>query len=292
MMKQLKLAAVAFAVLTSLGAQAKLADSTNSLGSYAFLAIDSTGTPTSMVVDLGFLLDGNEVFANGFSTNSLLALVSTGHKVQWNFAANTLKIDNGPARAGSFAYSAPYALFQANAQAAETRWAVIAATTESYPNYYLSTGAPTATQLANMDVNSVTGLSLIQPTLARSNQTVNLAGVTAGTQLDGTTGASSVVGLTTTSSGYLGAGGNFGSRGNWQDYLAWSAYTKEGAAFSSVLWAMDDSAPGAIQQNIKFSYSAGGLSAEAVTVVPEPTTYALMGAGLLALALLRRRRQS
>ena len=291
MMKQLKLAAVALATLTSLGAQATLFDSSFSLGSFAFFAIDSTGIPTSMVADLAFTLDGADVAVNGFSSNNLLTLAATGHKVQWNFVANTMKID-GVVQPGSFAYSAPYALFQANAQVAETRWAVVAGTTESFPNFYLSTGAPTARQLANQDINSNTGLSFIQQTLARSNQTVDKPGVFAGTQTDGTFGASSVVGLTVTSSGYLGAGGNFGSQGDWRGFLSWSAYTKEGADFSSVLWAMDDNTPGAIQQNIKFSYSAGGLSAEAVTAVPEPTTYALMGAGLLAIALLRRRRQS
>ncbi len=286
MMKQLKLAAVALAALASLGAQAKLFDSSAALGSFAFLAIDSTGTPTSMVVDLGFTLDGNDVTANGFSANNLLTLAATGHKVQWNFSANTLKID-GVAQAGSFAYSAPYALFQANAQVAETRWAVIAATTESFPNYYLSSGAPTATQLANQTNGETNGLASIQPTYARSNQTLNVAGVSAGTQTVGNIGASAVVGLTFTSSGYLGAGGNFGSQGNWQGNLAWSAYTQEGMLNSSFLYAMDDSMDGAVKQNIKFSYSAGVL-----TAVPEPETYALMGAGLLAILLLRRRQQA
>jgi len=287
MMKHLKLAAVAFAVLSSLGAQARLADSSNSVGSFAFLAIDSTGTPTSMVVDLGFTLDGNEVVANGFSTNSLLALVSTGHKVQWNFAANTLKIDNGPAQAGNFAYSAPYAFFQANAQVSETRWAVIAATAEGYPNFFLSTGAPSARQLVNQTADANVGLIQGMAVYGASNNARAADGPIVTTQAAGITGANAVVGLTTARSGYLGNGGVFGPGGNWQGNLAWSAYTPEGASNKSFLYAMDDTVDGAVKQNLKFSYSAGVL-----TAVPEPTTYALMGAGLLALALLRRRSQS
>jgi hypothetical protein len=199
------------------------------------------------------------------------------------------------AQAGTHSYASAYNFFQSNAQVAETRWAVVAGATGGIPQYWLTTGNPTAIQQANQTFDFTTNMSL-DGTYQGANSHPNNANGVNTLSTAGVIGASTVVNEQTNASGWLLGGGNFGSQGNWATATKFTALTAEGAGNTAKFWFLTDSVDGltalsSAKGPALFSYSSGVLT-YTVPAVPEPSTYALFAAGLLGLLGLRRRTRS
>lgn len=288
MTKQLKLAAVAAALLLSTGAYAKLKPMDSYDGSLTFFAVNTSGSPTSMVVDLGMTLSSAyTIDAANFTGGAPTPLFSApGTTIQWNLGANTLTV-NGASQAGTYNWSSVKSFFDGAIGTGPTTWGVMAGASQSYPNYYLTTGNPSDLQLTNQTADFTSSMYLSDLSYTANNIPATGASTRSTLSLTGA-GAGATTGLTTSASGYVLAGGNLGPFGNWQGNTKWTALTAEGAANTSPLWVLEDDLDGATRFAGTFNYDAGVLTY--TVAVPEPQTYALFGAGLLVLTMLRRRR--
>jgi hypothetical protein len=258
--------------------------STTTGSSLAFVAIDAVGEPSSILIDLGFLLQDFD-WTDRVGTPGTGALVAPGTTVVWNFNANSVLV-NGTPQAGTYAYSDQFALFMAATQATETSYGVVAGMTGSTANF-LTTGLPTDVQLTTQTSTNTTSLSLTNALLNNNTSKGTIPSPASG---DPTVGAS-FVNVTTTSAGYVGATGNLGSQGNWQGKLAWTALSPAGLATD--LYQLRAGSSTEARVNGQFSYADGILTWQTpndVPPVPEPgaVVLALFGAGLLATWSRRR----
>jgi hypothetical protein len=289
---KLSMVAVA-AALAAGGAHAAVLEtmvSNNNNSSLVFLAVDSVGTRTSLLVDLNF---------NRTDFDPLVAtasLVGAGQKVVWDFKLDTLTV-NGVAQPGTFAWSGQFAMFDAAAQAADTKFGVIAGGNGSTATF-LTTGNPTPGNLAAQSGAATVGMTLANGTLNNNNGLGTLvAGNTAGANalveaIDPNTGAP-VIGQ-----GYIPSNSNMGTNLNWQGKLSWQAMVAEGT--SSVFYRLRANQGAEIQVGGpfagtptygQFNYNDGVLTwATAALPVPEASSLTLLLAGLGAMGLVIRRR--
>lgn len=284
------------ALLLAIPAHASLDRMNSSTGnpSMAFIALDPTGTPTSLFVDLGSLLsdfdpvgafplrqddEGNQVPPTG-TPGPLLA---PGTTVAWDFRANTLSV-NGVAQAGTYLWADELAKFEAAAQNAETGWAVIGGSSGWFPNYFFTTGAPSATQLTNQI--SINSANMIGVDTLFANQygkgTIPGVGIT-----NDISGAHAQVGGGDAATGYVGNPTNFGTLGTWRATLQWSAFRPVGE--SSGVYVLNDEFDTEDLLPGTFNYSNGVLTWQ-TTPIPEPTAIAMALVGLGVLGATRRRR--
>jgi len=272
------IAAAAVTALTATAAQAQLSKMDTSLAgsSLAFIALDTTGTPTSLFVNLGYLM-------TDFDPGSVLA--GSGQNVVWNFNNNTV-LENGAAKSGTFNWSGQFGTFDAVAQAPETRFAVIGGLDDQGTGqaFHLSTGKPTALNIANqINTGATANMVLVNDlyTNSANKGTLGAPGAGAFAQVGG--------GLVAT--GYVGNPGLFGASGNWRTNLSWNATALEGNSTDFYyLGSADtytvDKIDGA------FSYNAGVLTWQTVAApIPEPSVYALFASGLAVLGFVGRRRR-
>ncbi len=285
--------AIAALLAAGTAAQAKLTafDTPSFAGSLAFVAVQTTPTPDSLVVDLGLTLDGGSLQAASSPSGigAPLDLTTPGLDIVWNFQNNTMTV-NGAAYAPATAknWSGVYSFFQGAATAASTKWAVIGGAAGNYPNYFLTTGAPTPSQLANQTQDLTSNLYVVSTLYTSSNGVQNVAGTTQSTQTLAGWGANAAQGVTNQQSGYVLNNNHLGTAGNWLTNLKWSALVAEGTP--SKVYLLEDDLDGATKLAGTFSYSAGRL--EFTTPVPEPESYALMAAGLMTIGMLVRRRRA
>lgn len=280
-------AAVAFAAAGTASAALDLLSSQN--GSLVFVGLDSVGSPISTFIDLNYNL-------NQFLPTSVINTPNT--TIQWNFRTNSLSL-NGVAQAGTFAWSDPFASFAATAQNTDVRWAVISGDSVSGQRY-ITTGNPTQGQLNLLTLSLASGMAGVNNLYAANSalpgpgSTLNAMGVDAG--------------AATATSGNPYVGGTlFGTEGRWISNLPWTSFANAGASNNFQFINVFPRTPGSIfpttttyglpdVDNVvptglvaQFSYDDGVLTW--TTPVPEPSTYAMLFAGLAGLGFMVRRRR-
>lgn len=267
-----KMIAAAVALAASAGANATMDNFMSGNGSLAFIALDYTGSPISVTMDLGYNIDSFLPAAAGTSTQ--------GTTIAWNFNTNTLSV-NGAAQSGfDTAWSGAMAEFYASAQNAEVTWGVIAGDSlltsgSSTPIRYLSSSADPLATIQNQTKANLSSFSLQDPMINANN-------------LLQTTANGSVA---TSGAAYVGQ--TFGTAGKWLNKASFVALAAEGVeqAFYEIDGVNGISATKALVTPYagSFNYAAGVLT-YSVPAVPEPETYAMFLAGLGLMGAIARRR--
>lgn len=270
---KMKLMAAALALAASAGANAAMDNLQSGNGSLAFVALDFTGAPISVMMDLDFNVD------------SFLptAMSASGTTIQWNFNTNSLTVNGIASGSTQTNWSNALGSFNAIAQSAETKWGVIGGDSLSDGTFgdirYLSTAAP-GTTLATMQNQTKSNLSGFAGVdiLYNANNLLQTAE-------NGSTASSGQA--------YVGNGASFGTAGKWLNKSSWVTWANVGEAAD---FYMADSNNGVSSTKAlitpyagEFTYAAGVLT-YAVAAVPEPSEYALMLAGLGMIGFMARRR--
>lgn len=306
-------AIVAFAAS---GAQAQLSSSGSGTsaaaaanGSLIFAALDSVGSPTSFTANLDYTL----MSFLPSSGNS-----AAGTVISWNFGNNTVSV-NGVSRAasiGTYQYATAFSTFASVANSSEMTWGVFAADNSSNSTAgannlarknLATTGAPADADLVT-STSSITNAKI-------SNATANVASLTTilNTSLTPTTIQSGIGAQTATAgSAYIGDSGgqalrtDFGGQFTF-DYMVADKASSKFTLFTS---AASGVPPGSVTSysalngstglqeasTFQFDLAANTLTWQTVAAaapVPEPSSLAMMAAGLAAMgALVRRRRRT
>lgn len=278
-----KLMAAAVALVAASGANAAMDNIASGNGTLAFIALDRVGTPISAMMDLNYNLDS-------FLPSTMSA---AGTHIVWNFNTNSLTV-NGVAQSVSPTWSSAMSVFAGAAQAAETKWAVIAGDS-------LTTGVPGDVRYLT---TSNTALATLQ-NQTRANLT-QMSGVNLLFNANNLLQPNSIDGSTATSGqGYVGAttyvnNGEF----KWNNRFIGDSFAAEG--MDSKFYMLDTTSGTSTHRALvtqfaaanpegpaTFSYAAGVLTydvAAVVPAIPEPSEYALMLAGLGMLGFMSRRR--
>lgn len=276
---KMKLMAAAVALAASAGANATGMDNfASGNGSLAFIALDSVGSPISMMMDLDYNL--NSFLSGSSAANS---------NISWNFNTNTLTVNGVVSGSTQTNWSGALGSFNALAQTTETRWGVIAGDSANEfgvgasPKRYLTT-VVAGTLIGTVDNTTDSNLnnfSLVDAMVNNQSTAQNAAGTNGSTASSGT--------------GYVGQSfglGTASSRG-WQNNIATGVVTLASYGSNADFYMLDPSSPATTVAVTPyagtFNYNAGVLT-YSVAAVPEPSEYALMLAGLGMIGFMARRR--
>jgi len=275
---KMKLMAAAVALAASAGANAAMDNFASGNGSLAFIALDSVGSPISMMMDLDFNVD------------SFLptAMSVPGTTIQWNFGANTLTVNGVLSASTQTNWSGAMSSFAGAAQAADTKWAVIGgdSSTLSVPGdlrYFTTSNTPYFTS-STVGLHTQTKAALANFSAVDSLFNANNLIQTASNGSTATGGAA-----------YVGATDQFGTAGKWENKFVGVAWANEGELNANKFWMLDTNNGTNTTRALvtsyagEFTYNAGVLT-YSVAAVPEPSEYALMLAGLGMIGFMARRR--
>ena len=282
MNSQLKLLAAAVALAGSATAHAAMDNFISGNSSLAFVALDSVGSPISVMMDLDFRLDDFLPSNQG----------AAGTKIVWDFNQNRLTVNGVLSTSTQANWSSALGTFQATANSSETKWAVIGgdslAGIGNTARYLSTSTAPLAT-LQNQTKFNLQGFSGVD-SLYNANNLLQSAA-------SGQNGSTATAGAA-----YVGTPDAFNVAGTWENKtIGWSAYALEGEAQSLYLLSGDNGISStkalAVQYALDnptgpatFHYSSGVLTYSVPAPVPLPPAVGLMAAGLGLLGTLARRR--
>ena len=279
-------AAVALAAAAG-SANAAMERGTNGNGSLVLIAFDKKGgTTTAGMFDLG--LSVNDLVGTDATSNGTLVDTSSlqNANIVWDFRANTISVNNVVTSfGGSNDWTAAWDKLLANVDMADLQFVVT-----GFDN--LGVGAkkraivtgvsdPTAQQLAN---NGTQASGLHQ--VAGASNDIFSPQNTLGTHATAANGAYTFIsadGSATRANGYAMAGDGFAN--NWRNFNLLSGETDAGTEAS--LWLVDGLANERKFNTVNLNVAAGQL---VMGAVPEPSTYALMFAGLVVAGVVARRR--
>lgn len=247
-------------------------------GSVVLLKADTTGTAVQgLTVDLGFnYLD--------FANNG--ALAQAGTTIVWDFSANTITKNGALVTGVTNDWASQFAIFAANSDAAETKWAIASGSQKGTAvTGFLASGNPTAAQFTQQTTTLISQMGLVD-----SNATSGLI-KSLGSKGTITSADNGAYAMGSTDSSYVGTDYSLTTINGWKNNIKWSTWLADGAtsAFTQVSAnGTKTLIPNATFQLVgnTLTYSvAGGVTPS----VPEPESLVLALAGVLGLALARRR---
>lgn len=277
----------------------------NGDSSVLLVMLDSTGALTQgLTLDLGY--NFRQANYSGAGTTNVQATTiwnAPNTQINWDFANNTITytdrltgastLVSGPA---DNAWNTQVNTFLANADASEVKFALVAGSRRgNTPSAFLASGTPSATALTQQTSAQTANFVQIDPLFTTNNSQ--------GTHATATNGAYA---MPATDAAYVGT--NYAANTDipgWKNNLKWDSWTAlggqtnltqvnaTGQEFRVANFAGLD-VTGLLNGIGTFSVAADGLSAQWITAsaVPEPSTYAMTLAGLVAIAALARRRRA
>ena len=287
----MKLQHIAAAVALVATGAANAAIATGGNGSMVMIGYDKAGgTTTAGVFDLGLLFD-DMVGATGNGTAVAAGTLESSY-IQWNFNTNTITIgDTVTSAYGNNDWTAAWNTLLANSDAQDLSFVVTAFDTVGFgaAKRTLATGVltPTAQQLNN---NTTHAASIQQP--ANSNDIFTPI-ANRGTIASADNGAytfTAADGIASRANGYAMAGDGFANE--WRNNNLLKGETL--ADVQTGLWILDGLAKERLLGTLDLDVANGTLTYNIALApaVPEPSTYALVIAGLAIAGAAARRKKA
>lgn len=284
--------AAAMALVTGLGAAhaglvAGNEAGTTGNGSLIMIAYDKRGgTTTAGVFDLGIRID-DLVGAAGHAANVVPGTLENS-KMVWDFTTNTFSINGTVSTAyGNNDWTTAWNRLLDNSDLADLQFVVTAfdAVGSARNRRTIVTGVQTPS-ITKMSTSNAGNLGLVA-----TNNTIFIPQNTRGTHPTADNGAYTFIaadGAATRANGYAMAGDAFAN--NWRNNNPLNGETFAGT--DTYLYLVDGTGEFrqlGMQSAVSLNVATGQLS---VTPVPEPSTYALMVAGLAVAGIAARRRKA
>lgn len=279
-------AAVALAAAAG-SANAAMERGSNGNGSLVLIAYDNIGgTTTAGVFDLGLSID-DVIGATGNGATVAANTLENAHIV-WDFTGNTITV-NGAVTSfgGNNDWTAAWNTLLANSDAADLRFVVTGFDTTGIAankrSIVTGVAEPTTTQLNNntaqaTNVQQIAGsFDIFSPLNTRGTHTSAANGAYTFTSADG---------ATTRANGYAMAADGFSRE--WRSNNLLNGETSAGT--EATLWVLDGLAKERKFNTVNLNVAGGQLVMGVAPAVPEPSTYALMFAGLVVAGVVARRR--
>lgn len=284
----MKMQHIAAAVALVVAGSANAAIATGGNGSLVLIAYDKAGgTTTAGVFDLGVTLDDLiGTTGNGTLGATGTSLGATQANLSWNFNTNTFSINGVASTAyGNNDWTAAWNTLLANSDAADLSFVVTAFDTVGVGAAKRSIVTGQTGSTASFNTTQASGLQAIAGGLPQDIfQPISNKGTIA-SAANGAYTFTAADGAADRASGYAMAGNGFGNEWRSNNVLLGETL----ASNTTSLYIVDGAAK-------KFQLT-GALSLNAATgtltlAVPEPTTYALMVAGLAVVGVAARRRRA